>query len=174
MDFKEITLIHNDKIYHHSKNPIESFDDRSYIQSVETKPRGVWFSFQKFDNDKDDWEIYCIKHNINLDNLSNKIRISLYEDPEKPYIYIKNGLDVLMFQQKFGKHVANYNHMVYIDWDSVSNKYSGIIVYEDSPFSLFEYGFTRYHTSIGIKWLDKWGVYSGCVWDPKLIKILKE
>ena len=170
---ERIDKIHGDTIWHHSRDKIEFFDLRSYEQLVGAKPRGIWMSFKRCDENMSEWESFCVSHKICISSLKNKSQIAIYQPKDKPFIIIKNGFDCSLFQQKYGKYITEcHPKIIYIDWQKVSQDYSGIIIYEDSPFSLYEYGFTKNSAGIGLKWLDKWSVYSGCIWHPELVKLI--
>ena len=133
----------------HNTDSIEMDLGRTYQQSIDMKPNGLWYSFNN------EWENFCKiqqlewvgKNNFHLEIDYSKI------------LLIENKTDLIEFILKYSKKLYA---MDMIDWNKVSNDYSGI--------ELKNY-FTYRRMCM---WLYSWDMDSGCIWDLSIIKNIKE
>ena len=161
-------------LWHHSKNSIIKIDDKEYLQNTSNKPSGFWFSFCN-SNGKDSWEEYCRAHKFMTHNLANKVQIQLNFPLLDEMLYISSKYDVFNIENEYGKVISPkyMKKITHIDWSRVSETYSGIIVYEETPNCLKSLGFGNIHPTPLSNWLDTWSVYSGCVWNTSCIEIVE-
>jgi hypothetical protein len=138
------------KLIHYATEPV-SLNPICYIQQVEMKPKGLWFSVEGLPDDTN-WVDWCTDNEFRQDTLKYKHEIKL-----------KEGSNVLWLNSI--SHIAEFNKRYFelecgminsIDWVKVSYDYAGIII---APY-VWE---CRFEPSCF--WYYGWDCASGCIWD---------
>jgi len=164
--FKEIEskIQPNDKI-HLSSSPTISFKDMSLSQSIDNKPRGLWYAcgneWINFEKDTSDFHLH------NQPQYLFKIEIN----PSAMFM-IKNNQELDNFgdtyscswQQKY-KDINAPPGRPFINWPEVAKKYGGI---EICPYL----GSRRRDPTQ--TWYYGWDVASGCIWNKNAIVNIKD
>lgn len=161
--------------HHTNEKPFSGFDiHATYNQAVGTKPKGIWFCFGNKNGKHDTLEEYCMQHhglNTQFASIINKIQIGIDLPFYKRMLYVQNSYDIFNIEKSYGVIV---NDKVHLNWPKIARKYSGIILFEQEPGCLVNYGFQKDKTGSNNNWLETWSLYSGCIWEPKYLKIIKE
>lgn len=138
----------------------------SYIQALEWKPRGLWYSVE---GNEDGWSDWCRYNEFCETDLQIAHAVEL--DVER-VVVIDNGASLLAFQREycrphpilaeFDKEYAELvgpdRHGV-IDWPLVATRYDGI---EIAPY--------QYAHRMGSLWYNTWDCASGCIWNIDAIR----
>lgn len=129
----------------HNTDSIEINLGRSYQQSIDMKPSGLWYSFNN------EWEKFCKNIEPNwIGTFNYKLEVD-YSN----ILVIQNKEDLLIFIQLFSKKMYG---MDIIDWYQVSQLYSGI------EFK----NYFKYKREA--KWLYGYDMDSGCIWNLDIVK----
>ncbi|MDR2717279.1 MAG: hypothetical protein LBB89_04350 [Treponema sp.] len=150
---------------HYTAADIETLDlNRTYLQTAENllfhTPNGLWLSICGIN----DWEIYSLNNNDNLDNLKYEFQVKLkphaqilmlynnvvFEDFEKTYAYYPKGIEM---------HDEEYTLDLSIKWQDIINDYQGIALPNIIP-KLYNMGL----------WFDTWCCTSACIWDLQAVE----
>ena len=166
---------------HVSFNKIETFYDTEQEDGNYFKPIGLYYAkgteWLKFiQHDFDNEYLYIKSDDIYIYEvvIPSDMKISLTDEPTKKKILSLNTNKQLSdFCNKYehllnGRKTSRFgSFMSYIDWDSVSNVYSGINFdnYRKIEMDLFK-GRLLKHT-----WFMAWDVNGGCIWNVNDIRI---
>jgi len=133
---------------------------RTYTQrNGDLKPKGLWYAQ---DNEWVEWVAYNMPHwrdEHNLELVVNNDRLLVIDSWEK----------LLAFQAQYAIGMESRTTMgfVMIDWERVSERYSGIEVrnYNEINAKVKE-DFSSINQFL---WFSGWDVNSGCIWDLSAI-----
>ena len=131
------------------------------------KPTGFWVSIEHPTEDYFGWKDWCQSEEWNQDGLQYKAIINV--DPEASVLELPTIQDMYRFNKDYGvleedrrmrNPWSNSNDLMYIDWDQVYEKYSGIFIYP-------------YHHTLRLEnnfmWYYGFDCSSGCIWDLSIV-----
>lgn len=126
---------------------------RSYNQTLDNKPNGLWYAVN------DEWRKY-IRGNIPHWNCPNNFSLEI----DKPNMFFIDSMeDVQLFNDEY--LVKQSGIFGYIDWEKVSQRYSGI---EITDFSKIRHRDNK-GSYTPVFWTYGWDVSSGCIWDLSIV-----
>ncbi len=127
---------------------------RTYIQSVNDKPEGFWYSVGN------DWARWCTDEDFRTQQLANKTEITLDESR----MLIVSGVPAFdAFHDKYSVENPLFKggpRRWHIDWAVVAEEYAGI---EIAPY------LWKRRLDGDARWYYSWDCASGCVWDLAVI-----
>lgn len=139
-------------LIHHSNAPLTEV--RSVSQNdAHMKPQGLWVSVKG----KNDWRQWCESEDFNVDRLAVETLVAL--SPDANILHISGPFHIDAFTQEYGT-----GNGYEIDWQSVADKYDGIII---APYC-WERRMSE-HTP----WYYTWDCASGCIWNARAIASLQ-
>jgi hypothetical protein len=147
---------------HYSKHDLNGVFDRGQEKGYSLKPQGLWIS----DESDYGWKEWC---EINAPDFLGSRSYEITLDDNANVLYLRTVEDILAFSYCYRMDINDiFNHSEYtiaIDWLTLSNEYDGIII---TPY--------QWECRIGCPavWYYCWDVSSGCIWNAKAIKEVKE
>lgn len=143
------TAIHSAWKVHTSDEASIVVEDRLQQSYDHYKPTGLWYGVGS------SWMEWCEGASYYIGKYVYKVNLS----KDARILYIKNEPQLECFMDKYGGLGAYKG----INWDKVASKYHGV---EISPYI---YGCRLKHT-----WYYGWDVASGCIWNSKAVKSIKQ
>lgn len=126
--------------------PITRFVNMRSRQSMEFKPKGLWYAcgdawLDWLDSGMPEWKentthIYELKLGVGV-------------------LYLKSAAEVEEFAARYAKGRFPGDRSAYIDWPTVARRYTGI---EICPYQW------ELRMKAGFMWYYGWDVASGCIW----------
>jgi hypothetical protein len=137
---------------HYSHSKIKELDKRIPIQEIGFKPRGFWVSMDEA------WATFC-KYAPGLPFAGKyKYKLNFPDEVFQNIISIYTEQELIDFHNEFAveRKFVNCKNLNYfkIDWPRVAEKYVG-----------FEVILPDYNYTNDLKWVNKFDVNSGCLWD---------
>lgn len=133
-------------------------------QKVAYKPIGFWVS----DEDEHGWKDWCEGEQWGLSRLTREYEVVLADKANVLYINSLRQLDEFReaYMASLYPDVEGLSGIVDgIDWSKVAQKYDGIII---SPY------FYQRRFATGFMWYYGWDCASGCIWNVRAIKEVRE
>ena len=155
------------KLIHYTGKPIESLERRCYKQNdmcFQAKPTGLWISVEGTERFPDNytWKEWCESEGFAIENLAFSYEVILADVAN--ILHLKTSDDINEFTKLFplkSRHWPEEIDTYQLDWNSVKEKYQGIII---SPYQWD----CRLNCDNG--WYYGWDCSSGCIWDIGCIK----
>lgn len=132
------------------------FDVRGYVQSLSSKPNGLWLSV----DGPDDWPCWCHAEGFRLGAMAYRHVFELKPERADRVLHITDTLGVDMLTERLSKANA-YGSRYDLDWPVLARKWSGIII---APYQW------RRRLDGGAQWYYGWDCASGCIWDVSAIR----
>jgi hypothetical protein len=159
-DFRDLTLVHYSAI---RLEAIKSFDQPERL-SPYGKPKGLWVSVESAQEDWRGWREWCESEQSALDRFEYAAFIHLTDGTKVKLISDANEINAFHTQFSRLNPECTDERSRCIDWKSVANSYSGVII---SPY------IWEMHPSMKPSWYYAWHCASGCIWDAKAIGFIE-
>lgn len=161
MNEEALSLVHYSKA---PLGPIRSVDAAE--QGIEAKPKGLWFSVEKDEEDWLGWREWC--EGAEFDPPGLAVETPLRVRDWSRIALLKTADDIDAFHALYGADTWNIPAAVplFIDWRAVARDEDGIIV---AP-----YCWARRLNGPAHIWYYGWDCASGCVWNADAIEVLDE
>jgi hypothetical protein len=137
----------NTNLIHYSSNPELKLNPISYLQEINHKPIGLWFSIET------EWADWCTSEEFCLDKLKYEYLIKL--KPSNNILHLKTPEDL-------DKFTYLYKSIFNINWPKLSQEYSGIII---APYQ---------YSRRFLIWYYGWDCASGCIWNLDCIESISQ
>ena len=149
-------IVPGSEIYlHYSEKPMPRLK-RERVPQINPdtfKPEGIWIT----DDSDENWAWFCRREKFRREGLRHVATV--YVDPTN-LLYLRTPGELDSFTREYS-YPAGTPWRIGIDWNRVSEKYDGIMI--------FPYQWSR-RLSGDTSWYYGWDCASGCIWDGKSIK----
>jgi hypothetical protein len=125
-------------------------------RSCYAKPKGLWVSV----DGEQDWKEWCEAESFGIGSI--RYRVHLVDEPR--LLILPTPLDLDVFTERYGREHRWGQGFIdtYIDWPSVAEEYSGIII---APYQW---------ARLELNWYYPWDCASGCIWNADAIARVEE
>lgn len=145
------------KFIHYSHERLASLHPCCYLQGISIKPAGFWVSVEERVGPDDSltWKAFCEMSAFDLEGLRYAHDVKFSEDAR--LLVLKTIEQMYHLSKVFAvPALKGSQDILWIDWQSVSERYQGVVI-------------APYHFSLrlvpGFEWYYPWDVASGCIWD---------
>jgi hypothetical protein len=130
------------------------------------KPVGLWIS----DEDDYGWEQWCTDQGYSPgSNFLGEFVYDVELEPNANILWIKHMHELLSFTNKYrheqNQIFSNKDYTMWLDWKTIAKEYDGIVI---TPYQY------QARMGIGTTWYYPWDCASGCIWNKRAIKSIKE
>jgi len=153
------------RFIHYSDELIDAVRPACYIQELNHKPHGFWFSVEH-QHENLNWKQWCESEEFALEKLKYPHLLHLHNNAN--ILCIKSIEDMFTFNKLYLEipdKLKGHNFRIitnfHINWKKVSSDYDGIII---TPYQWT----CRLHNDFF--WYYTWDCSSGCVWNLEVIK----
>lgn len=144
------------KLIHYGTSPVID-RRRTYVQSIDWKPNGLWLSDESGGEDTFGWSCFCADADMTMGSFVHEVDI----DATASILILRTVEEVRTFHKGYARRMASpYSRSQWIDWDAVAREWCGIII---TPY-LWEIRLDNM-----MRWYQTWDCASGCVWDLSVI-----
>lgn len=143
------------KLIHYTDAPFAIDPNRRYVQTVHSKPDGLWVSVGP------DWQRWCDAESFRQDALTRRYVVQLPDDYRALVINSADGMDAFTLAHGraypfLATAFRDHPPSDVIDWPTVSEQYDGVII---APY--------QYRRRLELMWYYGWDCASGCLWNLK-------
>lgn len=140
-------------LIHYAFEPV-SLEPRSFEQSADMKPNGLWVS------DGTEWLDWCRSEEFRTDKpwYSHAVTVA----PEARILTLTSVEEILAFNRRFGVERGAPGMTTYIAWDQVAAEHDGIVI---APYQW------ACRNGRGTFWYYGWDVASGCIWNTSVVSL---
>lgn len=150
------------RLLHYSEKPLTRLRRKPVVQrdvmGSYTKPRGLWVTPE---GDEWGWMEWCGSERFRVDDWKHETDIFLTKNNN--VLHLTTPLEMVAFDCEY-KEDFSYKEESYvyqrINWQRVASEYDGLII---SPY--------QWKHRLNMDWYYGWDCASGCIWNPKVLKL---